>query len=270
MSLNRRFLRVVIGSLLSTMTMCVNGCTCLIPPTFCESMQPDMHPANAVILGVKLDDYYYGMRVKVLESLLGPDMPGDTITVWGSYDGGGGGDCRVPTDSWLTGDTLFAGFHTGDLLGNFFAVGFPPDLEQVGSYVTSLCGTFYLSYEAGIVTGPITQGVPSATIGQMSAHLSGCSVGVAPQATTEANVSIRTTSTSWELVIAPRLAGPVALDVFDLAGRKVFSTAVHGDMVLVPRSLGQCLVGMFRSQVVDFIVRLNTSVYWQRNIFSRL
>lgn len=257
MSLNRRLLRVVIGTLLLVMTKCVNGCTCLIPPTFCESMQPDMHPANAVILGVKLDDYYYGMRVKVIESLLGPDMPGDTITVWGSYDGGGGGDCRVPTDSWQTGDTLFAGFHTGDLLGNFFAVGFPPDLEEVGSYVTSLCGTFYLAFGAGMVTGPIAQGVPNATIVQMSTYLSGCSVGVDAQATPEAMVSIRTTSTSWELVIAPEIAGPLALDFFDANGRHLYQVISGDRTIQVPRSLGQWLFARFRNGSIDIAVRLN-------------
>lgn len=50
-------------------------------------------------------------------------------------------------DTWEVGDTVMQGFRIADQLGGA--------LEQPDDYLISVCGTYWLDYTAGVVSGPI-------------------------------------------------------------------------------------------------------------------
>lgn len=161
------------GTLLSLPVLSV-ACECAIelPPTFCETLDPGWSEPHAVVLGVKLGEVYYGMQVKVLEVFNGDVAVGDTLTVWGDN----GALCRWYVGTWNNGDTVVWGFHETDFLGNEITAGFPPDLEQPGDYHISNCGTYWLSYANGLITGPIAPGITSMTVPDFWPAMVGCAM----------------------------------------------------------------------------------------------
>ena len=148
-------------------------CSIEIPGTFCETMDPAWIEPDIVVLGVKLDEVYYGMRVRVVQVFDGTVAEGDTITVWGDN----GALCRWYVGTWANGDTALWGFNNTDFLGNEITAGFPEDLEQPGDYHISFCGTYWLPYANGLITGDITVdgGNQSATPAEFAQMIAGCS-----------------------------------------------------------------------------------------------
>ncbi|HMC97522.1 MAG TPA: hypothetical protein VKG92_07720, partial [Flavobacteriales bacterium] len=125
---------------------------------------------DIVVLGVKLDEVYYGMHVKVIGAFVGDVEVGDTLMVWGDN----GGLCRWYAGSWANGDTVLWAFHNTDFMGNFITAGFPPDLEQPGDYHILICGTFWLDYANGVVTGPVEPGVSTMLLAELQTLVNGC------------------------------------------------------------------------------------------------
>ena len=59
-------------------------CAMELPGSFCATMDTAWYtPPDAVVLGVKLDEVEYGMRVKVLQVFQGNVAVDDTLMVWG-------------------------------------------------------------------------------------------------------------------------------------------------------------------------------------------
>ena len=141
--------------LLAFLTAAVTGqeasaCDCFGNNSYCETLSPSwfVNPTTTV-LAVKLDDYYYGIHVKVVQEIGGEMLPDDTLMVWGDN----GGLCRVYLNGFAVGDTVVFGLNHCDLWGNTITAGFPPDLEQPGDYQVSVCGIYWLNYVNGNVQG---------------------------------------------------------------------------------------------------------------------
>ncbi|MEO8587772.1 MAG: T9SS type A sorting domain-containing protein [Flavobacteriales bacterium] len=169
------------GTLLLHATSQACECSMVLPYTFCETLEPQWNEPHAVVLGVKLNEVYYGMRVKVIEVFHGDVSVGDTLTVWGDN----GALCRHYVGTWNDGDTVVWGLHDTDFMGNEITAGFPPDLEQPGDHHISNCGTYWLGYAGGMVTGPIAPGVASTTVANFWAAMEECLFTAIPTAPSE-------------------------------------------------------------------------------------
>ena len=123
------------------------ACTCMNPPTYCETVQS--HPGDLVILAYKYEDQFHGMKVKVVQVLDGVESR-DTLTVWGDT----GMLCRWYCSAFGMGDTLVFALHHCDMLGG-------SNLEKPDHYQISICGVYWLNYANGQVTGAIDNGVTS-------------------------------------------------------------------------------------------------------------
>jgi hypothetical protein len=138
----------------------VQACSCYGPPTFCGVLnppypEPEWWLPDAVVLAVPVDHYYYAADMLVVQAFAGPLQANDTVRVWGDN----GGLCRLAA-TWDLGDTLVLALKATDFMGNtIWNPDFPPDLEQPGEYMISICGVYLLDYEAGQVLGPITEQV---------------------------------------------------------------------------------------------------------------
>lgn len=220
-------------SIIAAVTPLVSwACFCPIPQTLCESMSPEYAPADIGVLGIKLDQVYYGMRFLVLDVAYGDVAMGDTIMVWGAYDGGDGA-CRVGTEDWAVGDTLFAAFHMSDLAGNIYP-GWPPDLEQPGSYMTNSCGTFYFGYDEGIVTGPIAPGVGASPVSDMALYFAGCPTSLDPAKVLEREHAIIIGPFDLPVVAAWFSFTSSPLQLLDMTGAEVCRPIVRARMINLP------------------------------------
>lgn len=150
-----------------------DACSCFGPPTFCGTLfpvgpNPEWWTPDAVILGVKLGEYQHGMDVKVVQAFSGALVAGDSVRVWGDC----GLLCRHYPSTWADGDTVVWALRFTDLSGNF---GCGTNYEQAGEYMISVCGTYWLEYDQGIVTGPITtETVQSMTLIEFIQTIEGC------------------------------------------------------------------------------------------------
>lgn len=214
-------------------------CAMEIPPTFCETVDPDWNEPHTVVLGVKLNEVYYGMRVKVLQVFNGNAVEGDTITVWGDN----GALCRWYVGTWDDGDTAVWGFHETDFLGNWITAGFPPDLEQPGDYHISNCGTYWLPYAHGMITGAVAPGITSISVAAFWPAMAGC-VGTGVEELNGVD----------PLVVREGVGGPwlslatsqrVRLIVSDAAGRATIDQAWDG----MPLQLRGLAAGTYVVQV---------------------
>jgi hypothetical protein len=129
------------------------ACSCFpIGNHFCETLANDSSIATVVMVQ-KLNDYHYGMRVRLLQHISGEPMA-DTVMVWGDN----GALCRLYTGGWNNGDTLILALHHSDLLGNtIYNPDYPPNLENIQDYHISGCGVYALNVNLGQVTGYINQ-----------------------------------------------------------------------------------------------------------------
>lgn len=157
-----RNLPVLILLTLFSTVQSVSACSCIGDNTFCTTLVrdngyaldgfPDAKPA-LIVKGVKIEDYYFGMRFRVLEVIRGAE-PRDTITVWGDN----GALCRQYVGGYGTEDTVILALHNTDFTGNVVIGDHPEGLEQEGDYHLSVCGVYSLFYENGEVVGQITEG----------------------------------------------------------------------------------------------------------------
>jgi hypothetical protein len=197
-------------------------CAMEIPGTFCETLDPNWAEPHAVVLGVKLNEVYYGMRVKILHVFNGNVVEGDTLTVWGDN----GALCRWYVGTWENGDTAVWGFHETDFMGNEITAGFPPDLEQSGDYIISNCGTYWLPYEHGLITGPVAPGITSIAVAAFWPAMAGCLQTGVEEMDVEDPLIVSTSANSvWLTLIPPQRAWVV---VTDASGRWVINSSWNG------------------------------------------
>ncbi|MCC7501585.1 MAG: hypothetical protein IT229_03595 [Flavobacteriales bacterium] len=149
------------------------ACSCMGNNSYCETLGPQqfLNP-DATALVVKLSDYYYGITVKVVQNFGGSSLPNDTLTVWGDN----GALCRIGVNGVAVGDTMVFGLNETDFSGNtIWNSQYPPDLEESGHYMVSVCGVYALNFINGMVVGWITAPVTqSMTIGEFETVLIGC------------------------------------------------------------------------------------------------
>lgn len=204
-------------------------CSIELPGSFCETMDPQWLEPDIVVLGVKIDEVYYGMHVRVLQVFDGAVSEGDTITVWGDN----GALCRWYVGNWSVGDTAIWGFNDTDFLGNEITSGFPPDLEQPGDYHISFCGTYWLPYANGMVSGGIAPGVSSAPIEEFWPAVTACIGTTIHENTTPEGLRVQGSSAGP--VISLLALGAVRLQVTDASGRNVLTGSWDGlPLVLDP------------------------------------
>lgn len=153
------------------------ACSCFGNDSYCESLAPGwfMNP-EATAMVVKLSTYHYGITVKVVQTFGGTTLPNDTLTVWGDN----GALCRIYLDGIPDGDTIIFGLNQTDFMGNVvWNSQYPPDLEEPGDYMVSVCGVYALNYDNGMVNGWITAPmVQSMSLADFDAVVSGCTIGV--------------------------------------------------------------------------------------------
>ncbi|MEO8587773.1 MAG: hypothetical protein ABI432_00235 [Flavobacteriales bacterium] len=133
------------------------ACSCYGPQTFCGVLHPpfpnpEWWVPDAVVLGVKVGGIAHGMDVKVLTVFSGTAHVDDTLRVWGDT----GLLCRVYADTWGLGDTVVWALRWTDYQGG--------PLEEEGDYLISVCGTYWLDYANGMVTGALTEEGVNASI----------------------------------------------------------------------------------------------------------
>lgn len=214
--------------LLSTVSKACD-CAMELPSTLCETLDPDWAEPDVVVLGVKVQEVFYGMRVRLLQVFDGTAVEGDTITVWGDN----GALCRWYTGTWAVGDTVVWALNNTDFLGNEITAGFPPDLEQPGDYHISACGTYWLDYVNGNVVGGIVPGVTSVPIGEFWPTISACMATGVESLVEPAFLLVRTTTEAVQL----QLANPaeVRLTLIDAQGRAVLDRVWNGELLTLAR-----------------------------------
>ncbi len=121
-------------------------CSCTpVSDLFCGTLAANPMPFEFqnIFTAVKTADIAYGMEVQVLDRLAGTE-PNNILTVWGNN---GDGLCRINTDEFAIGDTLILNLEP--IWNN------NPDLpnEQVGDYILSSCGLYYLRYVDDMIVG---------------------------------------------------------------------------------------------------------------------
>lgn len=230
-----------------------SACDCSIelPGTFCETMDPQWLEPDIVVLGVKVDEIYYGMHVRVLQVFHGAVSEGDTVTVWGDN----GALCRWYVGAWSNGDTAVWGFNNTDFLGNEITAGFPPDLEQEGDYHISYCGTYWLPYANGVVSGGVAPGVSSTPINEFWPAVTACLGTGTHENVVEEGLRVQV-GVEGQII---SLLSPVAvrLQVGDAAGRTVLKRSWDGlPLTLTPEAPGVYVIqvegqhGSLRRKVV--------------------
>jgi len=137
------------------------ACSCIGDTTFCSTITrdqgyfeeypdyPDIKPA-LLVKGVKIEDYYHGMRFKILEVIRGSEER-EEIMIWGDN----GVLCRQYTGGYRSTDTVIMALHRTDLSGNTFGGSEENDLEKREDYHISTCGVYALFIENGKVMGPV-------------------------------------------------------------------------------------------------------------------
>jgi hypothetical protein len=134
-------------------------------------------------------------------------------------------------DSWEVGDTVVWGFRFTDQLGGA--------MEQPGDYLISICGTYWLEFENGMVSGPIVSEEPtSIPLEDFATLVDGClTTGIgAVQAEQglvaqyiDGAIRIRTTG-AW--------AAAKELVITDARGRSLVSEQLTGDQRAIPWQRG--------------------------------
>lgn len=152
---------------------------------------------------------------------------GDTITVWGDN----GALCRWYVGTWAVGDTVVWGFNNTDFLGNEITAGFPPDLEQPGDYHISFCGTYWLPYADGLVSGAIAPGITSASLVEFGQVILACSATVVAEQERPEGILVREGSGGTTISLVDPGAG--RLRVFDPCGHLVHTRTWSGSPVLL-------------------------------------
>lgn len=218
---------LVFGSL--TLVLSSQGskaCDCFGNNSYCETLSPTwlVNPSTTV-LAEKLDDYFYGIHVKIVQVIAGEVLPSDTLLVWGDN----GGLCRVNLNGFAIGDTVVFGLNHCDLWGNTITAGFPPDLEHLEDYQVSVCGIYWLNYVNGNVqgqiTGPVFQNMPLDAFIEV---VQNCSAANAINEVGPRDPLLVRYVAGVPVLERPGQSGPMALLVVDAQGRMVLRRAWNG------------------------------------------
>ncbi|GJM35634.1 MAG: hypothetical protein DHS20C18_46350 [Saprospiraceae bacterium] len=117
------------------------GCSCVGPPTFCETISNNANNL-LIIKGKKIADIEHGMDIQVQGIFSGTEER-SVIRVWGDN----GFLCRVYPSTFEIGEEVIFALqkieeaYTGENPSSWQA------LEQVGDYILSICGTYYIRDE---------------------------------------------------------------------------------------------------------------------------
>jgi len=228
----------------SAITKPAQACDCFGNESYCETLSPNwyVNPV-ATALVVKLSNYHYGITVKVVQVIGSGSLNNDTLTVWGDN----GALCRVSLGGFPVGDTLVLGLNQCDLWGNeIYNSQYPPDLEQPGDYMVSVCGIYWLNFENGHVIGPITAPVvQSMTVEEFAEVVQNCSVanGVVEPTGVDPLV-VRYVDGTPELEL-PGPSGHVELLIIDPCGRMVIRRTWNGQRLRITN----VAAGLYTAQV---------------------
>ncbi len=121
------------------------ACTCIDNADFCGSIANN--PPDLIVKGVAIANNGHGVKFAILDHLIGVETP-DTINVWGDT----GILCRHYVSA--SADTLILALHYVDYMGNTIGLSGTVNSERAGDFMLSVCGTFKLFYENGIVKAP--------------------------------------------------------------------------------------------------------------------
>lgn len=120
-------------------------------------------------MAVKVNSIEYGADMKVVQTFSGTLQPEQVIRVWGDC----GLLCRYYVDGVANGDTVIWALKHCDLSGNGSC---GTSFEQQGDYQLSVCGVYWLGYENGVVSGPLTlEGAnENVTLAEFAGLVNGC------------------------------------------------------------------------------------------------
>jgi len=200
------------------------ACSCYGPQTFCGVLHPpypnpEWWIPDAVVLGVKLGDIAHGMDVKVVTVFSGSVQENDTLRVWGDT----GLNCRVYAETWAAGDTVVWALQWTDFAGG--------SMEQEGDYLISVCGTYWLEYANGIVSGALLEEgvIESVPIDQFVAFVAGCLTTTVAEGAGEDPLIVRADGGAlWLSMITRQRA---QLSIVDALGRDLISRDWDGSPV---------------------------------------
>jgi hypothetical protein len=227
----------------------LQACSCFGPQTFCETMnpQPPQYPEpqwwtpDAIVLVVKLADVEYGVDVKVVQSFSG-DLQADTvIRVWGDC----GLLCRHYVNGPANGDTLLWAIKHTDLMGNGPC---GTNFEQPQDWALSVCGVYWLNYDNGIVSGPLTvEGAnETVTLQEFSDLVNGClSTGVQEVAAI-GSIDLRYVDGN-PVISCADIANGADLLIMDAQGRAVLRRRWNG----MPLPFESAVLGVYIAQVLS-------------------
>lgn len=223
----------------------VTACSCFGNNSYCETLAPGwfLNP-TATAMVVKLTDYHYGITVKVVQTFGGTSLPEDTLTVWGDN----GALCRIYLNGIAVGDTMIFGLNETDLMGNaIWNSQYPPDLEEPGDYMVSVCGVYALNVFDGQVSGWIDQPmVQTMSLQDFDSMVTDCTLGVGvEEPDVQENEIIVSYTTDGPVV---RSASPMTnaqLTVVDASGRVLLSQGWSGE----PMTLRLAASGVYALQV---------------------
>lgn len=228
----RSLLSFLIGLAFSVPSL---ACSCFGPQTFCGTLdpQPPEFPEpqwwvpDAIVLAVKVSEEAHGMDVRILETISGDPQPGEIIRVWGDC----GLLCRHYPGSWADGDTVVWALKFTDLMGNGLC---GTSLEQEGEYMISICGTYFLNYNNGTVTGPIADDVNELPYSALAQFISTCLAMEVPENLNELPIITRITG-QWLIAGSEAFNGErIEHWLFDAHGKLITEGNSNGDQVIIP------------------------------------
>ncbi len=208
-----------------------SACSCFGPETFCATLdppyeEPQWWTPDIVILGKKTAQEAHGMDVEVLDVISGDVEAGDVLRVWGDC----GLLCRVYPDAWSIGDTVVWALKFTDQMGNGLC---GSELEQENDYMISICGTYYLDFDHGTVSGPIADGVNELPYEDFVQMTSTCLAMALPEVPDYPSIDITIDS---DLLIARAIGsqGELRHQLLDVQGKMLSMGSSHGPEVIIP------------------------------------
>lgn len=222
-----------------------SACDCFGNDSYCATLDPSwfVNPVSTV-LAVKLTDYYYGITVKVVQVIGGQQLPDDTLTVWGDN----GALCRIYLNGFAIGDTVVFGLNECDLWGNTITAGFPPDLEQPGDYMVSVCGVYWLNYDNGLVTGAITSsGLQMMSLEEFTATVVACSTASRIEPVVRGLPFVVSRVDDGIVIEGSGITGAADLWLIDAQGRTALRRSWDGSVIRLANMVPGCYLVRVRS-----------------------
>ncbi len=166
------------------------------------------------------------MDVVVLDVISGDVQVGDVLRVWGDC----GLLCRVYPDAWEIGDTVVWALKFTDQMGNGMCGN---SLEQEGDYMISICGTYYLDFDHGTVSGPIAEGVNELPYEAFVQMTSTCLAMALPESADDLSIDV---TIDGDLLIARSngFSGTIGHELLDVQGKLLSAGTSTGHQVIVP------------------------------------